>query len=228
MKKLVLVSLITAIAWSQSPVATYYVGFLRPNPARTKLSKEEGERIQTAHMANINKMADEGRLVSAGPFGDTPVTISGIFVMKAGSLEEATRMANQDPTVVEHRNTMDVHQWSGPAGIGDEYFRLHKADPKMPEGMGPHPLLLFYPGPNWKAGTPAVSESITLLRKAGKLAAAGPVVEKDDLKALLIFNRIPPADAIAATAELPAVKAGILTPEHHVFYSATHVFPAQE
>lgn len=217
--------LFAASAWPQTNTATYYVGFLRPNPARQPLAKDEGERIQTAHMANINKMADEGRLVSAGPFGDTPTTISGIFVLKAASLEEATRIANQDPTVVEHRNTIDVHQWQGPAGIGDEYFRLHKADPKMPEGMGPHPLVIFYPGPNWKPGSEAVAESIATLRKAGKLAAAGVIEGNDTMKALLIFNRIPAPEEIQVIENLHAVKAGILKPEHHIFYSSTHVFP---
>ena len=95
--------------------------------------------------------------------------------MKADSLEEAKRIARQDPTVVEHRNTIDVHQWQGPAGIGEEYKRVHKADPKTPEGMGPHPLVLFYAGPNWKPGTTAAAESIIALRSAGKLIAAGPL-----------------------------------------------------
>lgn len=194
-------------------------------PPEPKLSKEEGERIQTSHMANIFKMAEDGRLASAGPFDDTPTTISGIFVMKATSPEEAKRIANQDPTVVEHRNTIDVHPWQGPVGIGDEYFRLHKADPKMPEGMGPHPLVLFHPGPNWKPGTTAVAESIIALRSAGQLVAAGPLDAGDPLKALLIFQRIPAADEIGAIEELPAVKAGILKPEHHIFWSSAHVFP---
>jgi hypothetical protein len=44
---------------------------------RKSITKEEGERIQQAHMANIHKMAADGVLISAGPFDDTPRTISG-------------------------------------------------------------------------------------------------------------------------------------------------------
>src|SRR5689334_8501044 len=86
---------------------TYYLAFLRPAPDRKPLEKADAERIQKAHMANIGDMAARGVLVAAGPFDDKPVTISGIFVMKADSLEEARRIAAQDPTVVEHRNVID-------------------------------------------------------------------------------------------------------------------------
>ncbi len=102
----------------------YQIVFIRPDPARKTLSKEDGERLQAAHMANIHKMADNGILMAAGPFDDQPVTISGIFVMKAASVEQAQKIAEQDPTVLAHRNTVDAHAWRGPAGIGVEYFRL--------------------------------------------------------------------------------------------------------
>src|SRR5690242_9915868 len=92
-------------AAQRSRPAPYYVVFLRPDPARQTLSKEDGERMQKDHMANIRKMADAGVLVSAGPFEDQVRTISGIFVLKADSLERAQEIAAQDPTVVAHRNT---------------------------------------------------------------------------------------------------------------------------
>src|ERR1035438_9884818 len=44
------------------------------------------------------------------------------------SRESAQALAERDPTVLAHRNTVDVHAWQGPPGIGREYFRLHKQD----------------------------------------------------------------------------------------------------
>src|SRR5205807_768753 len=128
----------------------YYLVFLRPDPARKPLTPADSERIQSAHMANIHAMADRGVLVVAGPFGDTPVTISGVFVFKAASLDDARHIAAEDPTVLEHRNLVDAYQWRGPAGIGAEYFRLHKQDPKTPEDMGVQPFCMLYRGPAWK------------------------------------------------------------------------------
>lgn len=117
--------------------------FLRPGPARKPLSKEDGERIQSAHMANIHALADRGVLVAAGPFDDKPHTISGVFFFKTASSDEALREAVKDPTVVEHRNTVDVLAWRGPKGLGEEYKRLHKENPQTPEGMGVHPFYLL-------------------------------------------------------------------------------------
>src|SRR5690349_15542430 len=101
---------------AQTATAPYYLVFLRRDPQRKTLSKEEGERIQAAHMANIGRMAKEGILVAAGPFEDEKPTISGIFVFKTDSLEAAKRIAGEDPTVVEHRNSVEVHAWHAPAG----------------------------------------------------------------------------------------------------------------
>src|SRR5580658_1025750 len=108
MKRALLLIFAAAIyLYAQDPSARkYYVVFLRPDPARKELPKAEGERLQAAHMANIQKMGRDGVLIAAGPFDDTPVTISGIFVFKMGSFESARVLAAKDPTVLAHRNTV--------------------------------------------------------------------------------------------------------------------------
>jgi uncharacterized protein YciI len=219
-----------ASAYAQS--AAYYVVFLRPHPERKTLSKEEGDRIQGAHMANIGKMAKDGVLVAAGPFGDKVHTISGIFVFKVDSLESAQRIAAQDPTVIEHRNTVDVHAWAGPPGIGDEYFRLHKQDPKTPENMQARPLFIYYHGPSWD--TKAAERDALLkahvgyidqLRSQGKLAAGGRIARPDDMLALLVFRPMPDEDSRRMIEDDPAFKAGVLRVEQHSWWCADHVLP---
>lgn len=204
----------------------YYLVFLRPDPARTKLSKADGERIQAAHMANIFKMAEDGLLVAAGPLGDTPTTISGVFVFKTNSLERAKAIAALDPTVAEHRNTVDVHPWQGPKGIGEEYFRLHKkADPKTPENMQVHPFCLVYRTSRASAAAiEAHDEYIDRLRAGKKLGAAGSVNE-EELTGVLIFNVMPIEEAEALLQLDPAVKTGALRYEMHRWWSADHVLP---
>jgi uncharacterized protein YciI len=213
--------------------SVYYVVFLRPNPARKPLAKEDGERVQNAHMANIQKMADDGYLVAAGPFENDPPPISGVFVMKAKSIDEARRIAEDDPTVREHRNTIDVHAWRAPAGIGDEYFRLHKEHPETPENMGAHPILLVTRGPAWDA-TVAKERVVMLavhqhyvdeLRHAGKLSAAGPVEGDSGMISIVVFHRIPLEEARQLIDGDPAVKAGVLSVEAHRWWSSDHVLP---
>jgi uncharacterized protein YciI len=214
------------------PTDPYYVVFLRPDPSRKPLLKADTERIQAAHMANIRKMAEDGVLIAAGPFDDTPITISGIFVFKVGSLQSAQAVAARDPTVIEHRNTVEVHAWLGPRGIGAEYFRLHKLDPKTPENMQARPLCMLYRGPAWeeKLGTrdsllAAHERYVDQLREQGKLAAAGGIEAPDDLLGLVVFKPIDLDDAQRLLNEDPAVQAGVLRIEYHRWWSADHVLP---
>jgi uncharacterized protein YciI len=215
------------------PTAVYYVVFLRPDPARKPISKDEGERMQAAHMANIQKMADDGILAAAGPFEDDPPPVSGIFVMKTATLEEARRIAAEDPTVRGRRNTIDIHAWRGPAAIGDEYFRLHREHPETPPDMGEHPFFVLNRGPEWNA-TPPPRRVILLaehqrfveeLRHADRLAAAGTAERDPEMIAIVIFRRVPFDQATERMKDDPAVKAGILAIEAHRWWSAAHVLP---
>jgi uncharacterized protein YciI len=219
----------TAIA---SLTTRYYVVFLRPDPSRKPLSKADGERIQAAHMANIHKMAEDGILVSAGPFDDTPTTISGIFIFKTDSLASAHSIAEQDPTVLEHRNNVDVHVWQGPAGIGAEYFRLHKLDPTIPENMQIHPLCMLYPGTAWEeqsrtreAVLVAHERYIDDLHEQHKLGAAGKIEAPDNLLDLVIFRPISLEDARHLLQGDPAIKTNVIRSECHQWWSSDHVLP---
>ena len=221
-------SLALPVLAQTQPRALYYVVFLRPAPDRKALPKEQMEKIQADHMANIHAMADRGVLLAAGPFGDTPPTISGVFIFKTSSLEEARRIASADPTVVEHRNLVDVFAWRGPAGLGDEYVRLHKADPKTPEDMGIQPFMLLRRGPSFDRRADvqtAHGEYLQKLRSEGKIAASGPVEGDPDIVGVVVYNRIPDADARKLADEDPFVKAGVARIEQHRWYCAAHVLP---
>jgi uncharacterized protein YciI len=208
----------------------YYVVFLRPAPDRKPLAKEEGQRIQSAHMANIQDMAKRGVLVAAGPFGDTPATISGLFVFKVGSMEEAQRIASADATVVEHRNTVEVYKWQGSKGIGEEYRRLHAADPKTTDDMGVYQVLILRRGPAWGRRaefTAAHREHVERLGREGRLAAGGTFEGESDIAGLVIFQRMPEADARRLADEDPFVKAGVVEIEQHRWWCAAHVLPGR-
>jgi uncharacterized protein YciI len=183
-------------------------------------------------MANIRKMAEDGVLIAAGPFDDTPITISGMFVFKVGSLQSAQAIAAQDPTVTEHRNTVDVHAWQGPPGIAVEYFRLHKLNPNTPENMQVHPLCVLYRGIAWEeklrtrdALLVAHQRYVDRLRDQGKLGAAGGIEAPDDLLGLVIFKSISLEEAQRLLSEDPAVQAGVLRVEYHSWWSSDYVLP---
>src|SRR4030095_2430543 len=89
---------------------TYYLGFLRRGPKWTPDKTSETEKLQAAHMANINAMAKTGKLVIAGPF-ENAGEYAGVYVFKVGSLDEAKQLAESDPAVKAGRLVTDVHPW---------------------------------------------------------------------------------------------------------------------
>ena len=93
-----------------------YLGFLTRGPKWTPEKTPATEALQTAHLANINKLAEMKKLVVAGPFGDNG-TLRGIFVFKVGSLEEAKQLAETDPSVQAGRLAISMHPWLVPEGI---------------------------------------------------------------------------------------------------------------
>lgn len=105
----------------------YVMAFLKRGPNRDR-SEEEENKLQAAHMAHIGKMAEEGKLVVAGPFvGDGD--LRGIFVFDVACIEEAEALTNADPAVQAGSLEMELHEWYGSAammGINEVHKTLSK------------------------------------------------------------------------------------------------------
>lgn len=93
----------------------YVMAFLKKGPKRDHDSATAAE-IQKGHMANIGRMAREGKLILAGPFMDDG-DIRGIYVFNVESIEEAEALTNTDPAIVSGRLVMELHPWYGSAAL---------------------------------------------------------------------------------------------------------------
>jgi uncharacterized protein YciI len=91
-------------------MTTYYVGFLYRGPKWTSGHATETEALQNAHLANIQKLAAEGKLLLAGPFTDNG-DLRGIFVFRVRSMAEAQALAEADPAVQAGRLRLEFHPW---------------------------------------------------------------------------------------------------------------------
>lgn len=101
---------------SMPPLIEYQFGLLRRGPAWTPERTPEVEKIQAGHMANINRLAEAGTLVMAGPLTDNG-TVRGVFVFRTGSLAEAESLGATDPAVQAGRLALDLYRWLAPAGV---------------------------------------------------------------------------------------------------------------
>jgi len=100
----------------------YVMAFLKKGPNRSQDSTE-AVRLQAAHMANIQRMADEGMLVLAGPFMDDG-DLRGIYVFNVSSVDSARALTDTDPAVKAGRLAMELHPWYGSAALM-EVTRIH-------------------------------------------------------------------------------------------------------
>ena len=99
-----------ATPFDLSLLTTYYFGLIRRGPKWTADRTPEVEKLQADHMANINALAKAGKLVIAGPFENAGEN-AGVFVFKAGTIDEAKALADSDPAVKAGRLVVDVHPW---------------------------------------------------------------------------------------------------------------------
>ena len=115
-----LASLAVAVAAEKGPTGRemelYYVGLLFRGPAWTPGETPEIMELQKAHLANITRLAESGKLVLAGPFVDDG-DMAGMFVFRVSSLEEAQALCDSDPAVKAGRLRVELHPWYSEKGI---------------------------------------------------------------------------------------------------------------
>jgi len=93
------------------------MAFLKEGPNRD-LDSATAAQLQMDHMANINRMAEEGKLVLAGPFYSKEGSdLMGIYIFNVETIEEAEELTNSDPAVQAGSLTMDLQMWYGSAAL---------------------------------------------------------------------------------------------------------------
>ena len=105
----------------------YVLAYLKAGPNRDQDSLEAAQ-LQRAHLDNITRMANEGKLVLAGPFMDD-TEIRGIYIFAVETIEEAEELTKTDPAIQAGRLVMDLHPWYGSAAlmkVGELHEKLAK------------------------------------------------------------------------------------------------------
>ena len=91
------------------------MAFLKAGPNRNQDSATAAG-LQRAHLANIQRMAREGKLVVAGPFEDD-TDLKGIYIFNVASVAEAKTLTASDPAIKAGRLVVELHPWYGSAAL---------------------------------------------------------------------------------------------------------------
>lgn len=101
----------------------YVMAFLKAGPNRSQDSTESAN-LMRAHLDNITKMADAGKLVVAGPFMDDG-DIRGIYIFNVKTVKEAEALTKTDPAIQAGSLVMELHPWYGSAALM-QTVKVHK------------------------------------------------------------------------------------------------------
>lgn len=95
-----------------------YVFCILKTGTNTTATAEEKKQLFDGHMANIKKLADENKLVVAGPFMKNDKNYRGIFIFNCTTIEEAEMLVNSDPAVKAKLFEAELTIWYGSAALG--------------------------------------------------------------------------------------------------------------
>lgn len=93
----------------------YVMVILKTGPNPKPKGKERDEMFK-GHFANIERLANEGKLVLAGPF-DGVDGWRGMFVFAVKDIEEARQLTASDPVIASGEMVAEYHRYYGSAAL---------------------------------------------------------------------------------------------------------------
>src|SRR5688500_11635279 len=77
----------------------YVLCILKAGPKDAEIKGEARKEIFAGHFANIERLAAEGKLAVAGPFGKNDKGYRGLYIFNVATIEEAEKLVVLDPAV---------------------------------------------------------------------------------------------------------------------------------
>jgi uncharacterized protein len=91
---------------------SYELVLLRRAPNPPEMDDETLDELQLEHLAHKDRLREAGILAANGPVLDQPDTsLRGMSFYRTGSLDEARRLAEEDPSVIAGRLVVEVMTW---------------------------------------------------------------------------------------------------------------------
>ncbi|MBX2942540.1 MAG: hypothetical protein KF860_09360 [Cyclobacteriaceae bacterium] len=97
-----LISLLVCEGYSQDIKYTFV--FLNTREDKPNLPKEELDKLMQTHLANIQRLANEGKLLVAGRFEDG----DGVFIFRGNSSDSVKQWLSTDPSIQANRWRLEI------------------------------------------------------------------------------------------------------------------------
>ena len=107
-----------------------YILVLLKTGGNTSVTKVAEDSIFHGHLNNIGRLARNGDLVLAGPFGTNDNNYLGLFVLNVSTFEEAKKLLNTDPAIQAKLLEPEMYLWYGSASL-QEILPIHDKIQKL-------------------------------------------------------------------------------------------------
>lgn len=95
----------------------YVLCILKTGPKDAEIKGEERSEIFKGHMANIVRLADEGKIALAGPFMANDKQFRGLFIFAVDNIADAEKLAATDPVIKSGMMIAEFTPWYGSAAL---------------------------------------------------------------------------------------------------------------
>lgn len=102
---------------------------LKTGPKDAEIKGDERKEIFAGHFANIGRLAEEGKLAVAGPFGKNDKAYRGLYIFNVATVEEAEKLVVLDPAVKAGVFVPELTLWYGSAAmmvVTDTHKKIEK------------------------------------------------------------------------------------------------------
>ena len=94
----------------------YILVILKAGSNKTQ-DKKVLDSLFGGHMANIGRLAADGKLIVAGPMSENEKHYEGIFILNVKTLKEAKELLSTDPAVNANLLDPELYGWYGSAAL---------------------------------------------------------------------------------------------------------------
>jgi len=106
-----------------------YILVLLKSGSNTSVDKVTQDSLFHGHMNNILRLANNGSLVVAGPFGKNDV-YRGLFILNVTNFDDAKKLLQTDPAINAKLLEPEMYLWYGSASL-QEVMGVHKKIQKL-------------------------------------------------------------------------------------------------
>jgi uncharacterized protein YciI len=175
-----------------SQARPYAMTFIKTGPLTSPTKEQQAEAMQ-GHFANMQRLAEDGTLLIAGPLAEpkSDPNHRGIFVFDARTIAEGAAMAATDPAGQMGVFVMDNYLLTTDAPLTEltrleqEYEQRRLADPEIPDEWSGRMFVL--------ASAPYAKALHERVRTADGVLVAGRLTNHDGVDRLLLWLDAPNA-----------------------------------